>query len=113
MDGVKEHIAMGRAHIEVPKEKLQDFCRQWNIRELSLFGSVLRDDFRPESDIDVLVTFARDSEHTLFDLVIMKKELESIFGRHVDLVSRRGVEMSRNHLRKKAIIDSAEAVYAA
>ena len=104
---------MGRAHIEVPKEKLQNFCRKWNILELSLFGSVLRDDFRPESDIDVLVTFASDSKHTLFDLVLMEKELESIFGRHVDLVSRRGVEMSRNHLRKKAIIESAETVYAA
>lgn len=104
---------MGRAHIEVPKEKLQNFCRQWNIQELSLFGSVLRDDFKPESDIDVLVTFARDSKHTLFDLVRMEKELESIFSRHVDLVSRRGVEMSRNHLRRQAIMDSAETVYAA
>ena len=103
---------MGRDHIEVPKENLQNFCRKWNILELSLFGSVLLDDFRPESDIDVLVTFAGDSEHT-FDLALMEKELESIFGRDVDLVSRRGVEMSRNHLRKKAIMDSAETVYAA
>ena len=104
---------MGRAHIEVPTEKLQNFCRKWNIQELSLFGSVLRDDFRPESDIDMLVTFAQDSKYTLFDLVRMEKELESIFNRHVDLVSRRGVEMSRNHLRRQAIMDSAETVYAA
>ena len=104
---------MGRVHIEVPNEKLQDFCRQWNIEELSLFGSVLRDDFKPESDIDVLVTFAPDSYHTLFDLVRMEKELESIFDRHVDVISRRGVEMSRNHIRRQAIMDSAETVYAA
>jgi hypothetical protein len=104
---------MGRIHIEVPQKKLESFCKQWDIQELSLFGSVLRDDFKSESDIDVLVTFPPDSGHTLFDLVRMEKELETIFGRHIDLVSRRGVEMSRNHLRRKAIMESAETVYAA
>ena len=81
--------------------------------ELSLFGSVLRDDFNAESDIDVLVTFRDDAAHTLFDLVRMERELKEIFDRPVDLVSRRGIEMSRNDIRKNAILTSAEAVYAA
>ena len=104
---------MGKAHIEIPKEKIAGFCRKWQIREFALFGSVLRYDFGPESDIDVLVTFSEDAKHSLFDLVHMENELREIFGRDVDLVSRRGIETSRNYIRRKAILDSAEAVYAA
>lgn len=104
---------MGRAHIELPQAKIGDFCKKWKVIELSLFGSVLRDDFNAESDIDVLVTFRDDAARTLFDLVRMERELKEIFGRPVDLVSRRGIEMSRNDIRKNAILTSAEAVYAA
>jgi len=104
---------MGKARIEIPKEKLAEFCKKWQIHELSFFGSVLRDDFTPKSDIDVLVAFSEDAEHSLFDLVHMENELREILGRDVDLVSRRGIEASRNYIRRKAIIDSAEAVYAA
>lgn len=81
--------------------------------ELALFGSVLREDFSPRSDVDVLVTFAEGSHHGLFDLVDMQEELETILGRKVDLVSRRGVETSRNPYRRRAILDSAPVVYAA
>ncbi|MCL4492003.1 MAG: nucleotidyltransferase family protein [Nitrospirae bacterium] len=104
---------MGKAHIELPKDKLDVFCQKWKVRELSLFGSVLRGDFNAESDIDVLVTFSNDADRTLFDLVRMENELKEIFGRPVDLVSRRGIEMSRNYIRRKAILGSAETVYAA
>lgn len=98
--------------IEVPQEQLEEFCRRWKITELALFGSVLREDFRPDSDIDVLVTFAPDAEWGLFDLVRMGEELEEIFGHKVDLLSRRGVEMSRNYIRREAILSSALPIYA-
>ncbi|MBI4949029.1 MAG: nucleotidyltransferase domain-containing protein [Deltaproteobacteria bacterium] len=104
---------MGKAHIDIPKEKIAEFCRRWKVREFALFGSVLRDDFRPDSDIDILVTFEDDARHTLFDHVHMEDDLRIIFGRNVDLVSRRGVESSRNYIRRTAILSSAEIVYAA
>lgn len=104
---------MTRVQIELPREKIAKFCKKWKIHEFSFFGSVLRDDFRPDSDIDVLVTFEEDARHTLFDLVHMQDELKQIFGRDVDIVSRRGIESSRNRIRREAIINSAEAIYAA
>ena len=104
---------MTTPHINIPGETIAEFCRKWKIIEFAFFGSVLRDDFRPDSDIDVLVTFSEDAKHTLFDLVHMEKELKEIFGREVDIVSRRGIESSRNYIRKNAILSSAEAVYAA
>jgi hypothetical protein len=97
----------------LPKEKIADFCQRWEIVELALFGSVLRDDFSDDSDLDVLVTFAPTSRWTLLDHVEMQEELKEIVGRSVDLVSRRGIERSRNVIRKKAILDSAEVYYAA
>jgi uncharacterized protein len=104
---------MGKMHIEIPRGKIAEFCRKWKIREFALFGSVLRDDFRPDSDIDVLVTFDENAHHSLFDLVDMQDELKEIFGREVDLVSKRGIESSRNYIRKNVILSSAEAIYAA
>lgn len=104
---------MGKVNIDLPKDKIAEFCKKWKIREFSIFGSVLREDFQPDSDIDVLVSFSEDAKHTLFDMVHMKEEIEQIFGRKVDLVSRRGVESSRNYLRKEAILGTAEAIYAA
>ncbi|MGR3310319.1 MAG: nucleotidyltransferase family protein [Candidatus Brocadiales bacterium] len=104
---------MGKVRIDIPKEEIAKFCKKWEIREFALFGSLLRDDFRPDSDIDVLVTFSEEAKHTLFDLVHMGNELKQIFGRGVDIVSRRGIESSRNYIRRNAILNSAEAVYAA
>lgn len=97
--------------ISLHKEKIADFCRRWQIVELALFGSVLRDDFGPHSDVDVLVRFDAEAHHTLFDMVRMQEQLKAIFGREVDLISRRGIESSRNYLRRKAILESAEVVY--
>jgi predicted nucleotidyltransferase len=99
--------------ITLPDEWLADFCKRWKIAEFALFGSVVRDDFQPDSDIDVLVTYAPDSHTTLFDEVEIELELEAFLGRKVDVASRRGVEQSRNPIRRKAILDSARVIYAA
>ena len=109
----KPELPTATARIAVPADRIAAFCERWQVTELSLFGSVLRDDFGPGSDVDVLVAFAEEARHSLFDMVRMENELKEIFGREVDLVSRRGIERSRNHLRRKAILDSAEVVHAA
>lgn len=102
---------MKQNRLEIPKDKIADYCRRWKITEFALFGSALKDDFSPESDIDVLVTFDKDANWTLFDMVDMREELRDIFGRDVDLVSRRGIESSQNYLRRKAILSSAKVIY--
>jgi hypothetical protein len=102
---------MGKKVFEIPSDKIADYCRRWKITELALFGSALRDDFNLESDIDVLVTFDRDARWTLFDMVDMREELKEIFGRDVDLVSRRGIESSQNYLRRKEILSSAKVIH--
>jgi predicted nucleotidyltransferase len=99
------------ARIELPRERIADFCRRWHVVELALFGSVLRDDFRPDSDVDVLVTFDPENTPSLFDLAEMQDELAEIFGRPVDVASRKGVEQSPNPFRRKAILGSARIVY--
>ena len=81
--------------------------------ELALFGSVLRDDFGPESDVDILVRFAPAAEPGLRDWPAMERELAEVLGRDVDLIERRSVEISRNYIRRRAILDSAQVVYAA
>jgi len=96
-----------------PSGAVKSFSRRWRIRELALFGSVLRDDFKPDSDIDILVSFEEDARWTLFDLVDMKEELEKIFGRKVDLLTKRAVEMGLNQRRGKAILSTARVIYAA
>lgn len=101
------------ARIAISEDAVHDFCRRWKVTEFALFGSVLRDDFGPDSDIDILVRFAPDAGTTLFDMVNMEDELSSMFRRKVDLVSRRGIEESRNHIRRRAVLDSAEVIYAA
>ena len=101
------------ARISIPTEGIAAFCERWQVTEMALFGSVLRDDFGPDSDIDVLVAFKDSARHTLFDMVRMEEELKSILGREVDLTERVGIERSRNHLRRKAILQSAETIYAA
>lgn len=97
--------------IEIPRNKIAAFCKRWQVTELALFGSVLRDDFGPESDVDVLVGFGEAARHTLFDPDDMELELKEIFGREVDLVSRRGVEESSNYLRRNSILQSAQSIH--
>jgi len=100
-------------HINLDKDEIREFCRRWKIVEFALFGSVLREDFRADSDVDVLVTFAPDAKISLFDLGDIEDELAEILGRKVDLVLRRGIERSPNYIRRKAILSSAEVIYAA
>jgi predicted nucleotidyltransferase len=96
--------------INLPKEKIEDFCRRWKIKEMSLFGSVLRDDFDQGSDVDILVSFTEDARWSLFDWVDMIEELKGITGREVDLVER---ESLRNPFRRRAILTNKEVIYAA
>jgi len=99
--------------IPLEKEKIAEFCRRWKIAEFSLFGSVLREDFGPGSDVDVLVSFAEDTHWSFFDMVTMQEELKEIMGREVDLVERRAVERSENYIRRRHILQSLEQVYVA
>ena len=98
--------------INVSTEKLDAFCTRWQIIELALFGSVLRDDFGPRSDVDVLVRFESNVRHTLLDMVQMEDELCSILGRKVDLIARAAIERSPNYIRRKTILESAKTIYA-
>jgi|SRR6185295_8591626 len=91
-------------------KKLEDFCLKWRVEELSLFGSILGDDFRTDSDIDVLIRFAPEEKWTLFDLTRMQAELMTILGRNVDLVDVRGL---KNPFRRKQILATKKVVYAA
>lgn len=97
----------------IKPEAVTEFCRRWKISELAFFGSVLREDFGPDSDVDVLVTFDTEANWSLFDHQRMTDELSEIVGRPVDLVSRRGLERSRNAARRQAILESAQRFYAA
>ncbi|OGW50380.1 MAG: DNA polymerase subunit beta [Nitrospirae bacterium RBG_19FT_COMBO_58_9] len=98
--------------LRVSKETIAAFCRKWKITELALLSSVLREDFRPDSDVDVLVTFSPDSDWGIEHLLDMKEELEALFGREVDRVERRLVEGSRNYIRRNHILSHMESVYA-
>lgn len=99
--------------IEIPRQRIEEFCHKWRITELSLFGSVLRDDFRPDSDVDVLVTFSPDAHWRYYHILDMKDELKEIFGREVDVVEKRLVEKSENYVRRKHILSNLETVYVA
>jgi predicted nucleotidyltransferase len=96
--------------MDIPKHKIADFCRKWKVIEFALFGSVLSKDFRPDSDIDVLVSFSEDAKWSLFDIARMQNELNEIFGREVDLVEKDAI---RNPFRRYSILRSKEVIYAA
>jgi len=99
-------------NLGLSEQEISGFCQRWRIAEFALFGSVLRDDFDAESDLDILVAFAPDADWSLLDHVKMEQELEAVLGRKVDLLSRRSVERSHNWLRRREILDTAEVVYA-
>ena len=98
---------------DLPYDSIVAFCQQWKIAQLELFGSILRDDFGPHSDVDFLVIFAPDARWSLLDLVKAEEELSSIVGRSVDLVEREPVEQSHNWIRRRAILGSARSIYVA
>ena len=90
---------------------IAEFCQRWQIKEFYLFGSVLREDFRPDSDIDIIVSFEADSPWGLLEFVRMKRELETLLGREVDLVTKKSIEQSHNWIRRQEILGTAQVVY--
>ena len=98
--------------IELPMEKIAEFCDRWQVIEFALFGSVLRDDFCPDSDIDVLITFSPTAKRGLTETLQMHDELQAIFDRKVDLIVKAAIERSENWLRRKSILESAQTIYA-
>ena len=100
-------------HFPIPTDRLAEYCRANGIKRLDLFGSALRADFGPESDVDLLVEFEPDRRLGLFDFVRIEQEFADLFGRKVDLVERLAVERSRNYIRRAAILESTETIYAA
>lgn len=99
--------------IKFDQEKIKAFCEKWKIVEFSLFGSVLTDEFRPDSDVDVMVTFAKNAPWTIFDMVDLEAELQHIVGRRVDVVTRSSVEHSKNYILRKNILNSTRMYYGA
>lgn len=97
------------AQVQIPIEALRAFCRRNRIRRLSLFGSVLRDDFGPESDIDILVEFEPEAEIGFLALIRMQRELADLLGRPVDLVPREGLKPAI----RDEVLQSEEILYAA
>jgi predicted nucleotidyltransferase len=98
---------------DIPTAAIKAFCARWKVCELALFGSALRDDFGPDSDIDLLVTFDAGFRPGLRDLMAMEEELKVIFGREIDLIERSAVEQSENYIRRRAILGNLETLYRA
>src|SRR5439155_13489690 len=98
---------MTRHGIELDSEEIKAFCRKWKIRELSVFGSILRDDFRPDSDVDFLADFDSSAEWDLCDHMDMEDKLARIVGRDVDLLTKYSVETSQNRFYKQGILSTA------
>ena len=99
--------------LELSQEMVTGFCKRWHINEFALFGSVLRSDFGPDSDVDVLVAFSPDANWGLLDHLRMEQELVALLNRKVDLVTKQAVEQSRNWIRRQEILSTAEVIYAA
>lgn len=99
--------------IEIDKDEIAVFCRCHHIRSFAFFGSVLRDDFGAESDVDVLVEFESGREPGLMEMVAIQSELSEILGHKADIVERRAVEASENYIRRRHVLESLEAVYVA
>lgn len=102
---------MQRRMLNLPEEAITRFSQRWQIRELALFGSILRDDFGPTSDVDVLVTFDDAAQWGLLAHLQMQQELAELIGHPVDLVSRRALEQSANWLRREQILRTAQTIY--
>lgn len=102
---------MSSLRVQLPADRIAALCERWKVTRLSVFGSVLRADFRPDSDVDFLAKFAPESRWSLLDLAGMQCELEDLIGRRVDLVDRTALDHSRRERRRQAILASAVPVY--
>jgi uncharacterized protein len=105
-----ELLSSVEMNLEIPGKAIQEFCERWHVTALELFGSSVGGDFSEKSDVDVMVTFA-DGETPGLGFLDMKDELEKIFGRSVDLVTRKAIEKSDNPYRKQAILGTARLIY--
>lgn len=99
--------------IQLSQPELAAFCQKWKIKEMSFFGSVLREDFRSDSDIDIIVSFEDNSTWGILELVRMKRELKTLLGREVDLMTKKSIEQSHNWIRRQEILGTAQIVYVA
>ena len=99
--------------IQLPQPELAAFCQKWKIKEMSFFGSVLREDFRSDSDIDIIVSFEDNSTWGILELVRMRRELKTLLGREVDLMTKKSIEQSHNWIRRQEILGTAQSVYVA
>lgn len=97
----------------IEADRIADFCRRWKISKLAVFGSIVREELRPDSDIDLLVTFDSTADWTMFNHFTMEDELSRLLGRDVDLISMRAVEENPNPITRREILDSARQIYAA
>jgi len=95
------------------QDKISKYCKKKGIREFLIFGSYLRDDFSDDSDIDVVVDFYPDNYPSLIEFIKIEEELESLFGRKVDLITKKAVLSGRNPYIRDSIIKSMEQVYVA
>ena len=102
-----------QTRLPITPKQLTEFCQRWQIAELALFGSILRDDFHPDSDIDLLVSYQPTAKRGLFEKMRMKAEIESLLDREVDLVSKTAIQQSKNWLRRQNILTTAEIIYVA
>ena len=98
-----------KEQLQIPMSMVDNFCRRWKIREFSIFGSALREDFSSRSDVDVLLSFLENAQWGLFELLDMKDELKKIFGREVDIVEKEGI---RNPFRRREILRTRKVIYA-
>ena len=104
---------MPRTNLPISAEQLADFCRRYQIMELALFGSVLCDDFRPDSDVDFLVTYAPDKQWQAWGELPEQDEMATLLGRKVDWLTRKSVEQNANTIFRRAVLNNAEVIYAA
>ncbi len=99
-----------KTDLALPIDQIAKFCQHWQIIELSLFGSILRDDFHADSDIDILVAFAPTADSSLLDRAQMQQELEAVLSRRVDLISKRAIDRTSNPIRRPEILSSAQTI---
>ncbi|MFH1861780.1 MAG: nucleotidyltransferase domain-containing protein [bacterium] len=102
---------MKNALFKIPKKKLAQFCQRWKVSELALFGSALREDFDSHSDVDILITFDENADWGLWEHIQMRQELETLWRRPVDLVSKRALMRSDNWLLRQEILSNVSTIY--
>jgi len=107
---IEPELRIANQNIPIPEETIRVFCKKWNVRSFCFYGSIMRDDFRPDSDIDVMIDFSPNAEVSLRNMSAMQEELEALFSRKVDLADRTSVEQSENYIRRKSMLSGKPPV---